>query len=481
MKKKIIVLIVILAFQVPGMSVFAQNVNLLQGESYMKSPLYQVVTSRWLKPKSTACYVFDKPVNVTGYSLHSFADVRLSIEGEEGHVLDVKKEGSYKSNVKIKNATSVCLSTTDSYERKIILFELYGEEILPITYDVVTDLEETHDFESVDLTWNTPENIELKNIVVKKNGVELATLNHTVRNYKVTGLNADTSYTFEVFARYSDGGLSDAVSISVKTDSKPPPPEPVEEVKDLTAKSTHERVDLSWTLPEVDNLKHVIIYRDTLKKNLFDKLLGVSTVKAADTPIFETNGTFFKDLTVQPETKYEYTLTTMSTDKIESDGVSIQVITPKEPIPEIEGGGHEKDPETGDYTYTWLKPTEGQVKVMVGGKLYKTVPAADGKIVIPAADMKFTLLGQPDVKLIPVSPDGNEGKPVSPPSGGGDGGGTGGIGSGSLPFKPGDLMTTTFQLIGLLSGIILIALVIQLVPRIVAVIKASIAKGRAVK
>lgn len=360
---------------------------------------------------------------------------------------------------------------------KIDEFDIFIDE--SEIYSPITNLIETHDHESVNLKWKNPVDGRLSEVQILQDGFLIDTLQGK-EEYLVKNLASETMYKFEVIAKYSNGMKSTPAMINVMTAAKPKP-KPAGDIEELKAEIKYNRVDLSWTLPHSENLKHVIIYRDTLKKSFFDKMLGVRTVKAA-TPIFETNGTYFNDLTVEPETKYEYTLTTMSTEKVESDGVTVQVTTPKEPDPVIEDGGFEKDPEKGDYTYTW-KATTGEVKVMVGGKLYKTVPASDGKIVIPAADMKFTLLGKPNVELIPVRADGTEGKPVSPPVSGG--GGEGGTGAGmkeiELPFKLNDLVLTTFQMIGLLAGIILIALAIQLVPRLIEIIKKSIQNGRTVR
>jgi len=445
-------------------------------------------------PLGNVIYEFESPVFIskvyvkyvepkdTGQTIEFFDASNKRIFSIPSTTLD--KINPYIATVDIDNVKFVKINNNNTiYRFRISEIDFYGQDYIePIQYDEVTNLLEKHDFNSVDLSWTNPANEKISGIVIKQNGVEIKNLSPATETYRITGLSPETTYEYDVIARYSDGGESKSVTVIVTTDSEPPPLMPAGEVTKLKADTKHDRVDLSWALPESDNFKHVIIYRDMLEKNFFDKLLGVATVKAAATPIFETNGTYFNDLTVEPERKYEYTLTTMSTDKIESDGVSVTVTTPKEPDPEIEGGGHEKDPETGDFTYTWSKPNEGEVKVMVGGKLYATVPASDGKITIPAANMKYTFLGKPDVQLTPVSQDGKEGKPVSPPASGSDGGGSsGGVGPESIPFKVNDLVMTTFQIIGLLSGILLIVLAIQLTPRIIAIIKQSIKKRGMVK
>lgn len=347
-----------------------------------------------------------------------------------------------------------------------------------IEYFGIAELTEEHNSNTITLNWKNPQSTLLKGTKVILDGVELITLDKALKTYVLKGLEPDKTYKVSFVSEYPNG-QSEPVSITVKTNSLPPPPKDAGEVSVLTANASHKRVDLSWTLPDSNNFKNVIIYRDVVSKSLFNKLMGVSTVKAA-TPIFETNGTYFNDLTVQAETKYNYTLTTLSVDKVESNGVSVMVETLKNPKPEIGGGGYDKNPDSGDYTYYWTEPTTGKVKVMVGGKLFNTVLASAGKIVIPSADMKYSILGNPDVTLIPVDEDGNEGKPVKPPLiGGGGDGGLGGVDS--LPFEVNELMKTTFSLLLLLSGVILVALAIELTPRLVKVIKNSIAQKGAIK
>lgn len=409
---------------------------------------------------------FVTKMNVTSPTWAAF---RVELYDENNVMLDAKAGSNNSTLIFNKaNVKSYKVFYNTGGMDATIKIDVYGDT--PPTHDPITNLNETHNFNSINLTWVNPENPNFTGVKIKSNGVEIADLSKAISSYNIQNLKPETSYDIEVIAKYPTG-LSNAMKITVLTEAL----KPAGEVKEVKAEATHERVDLSWTLPNANNLKHVIIYRDTLQKSFFDKMFGIATVKAA-TPIFETNGTYFNDLTVEPETKYEYKLTTLSTEKVESEGVTVQVSTPKEPDPEIEGGGHEKDPKTGDFTYTWTKPTTGEVKVMVGGKLYKTVPASDGKIIIPADDMKFTLFGKPNVELIPVRQDGTEGKPVSPPAG--SDGESGGMGD--FPFTTIEIVIMAFQIISFLSGLILLWYALQLAPRLIAIIKLSLIKGRTV-
>lgn len=325
------------------------------------------------------------------------------------------------------------------------------------TAPIVKDLKATTNHNSANLTWELPTVNDITGIRVLKEGVKVADISK-VSKYEITGLKPETTYKYEIVILYS-GFESAPVPITFTTLKTP---DDAGEINDLKATATHERVDLSWSLPKTDVFKHVNIYRDTIKETaLIDKLLGVQTVYAAETKIFETNGTYFNDLTVSPSTTYEYTLTTTSTGLTESEGISAKVTTAAKPKPSIGGGGYEEDKATGDFTYTWTSPTTGQVKVMVGGVLFKTVAASDLKIVIPKGSMKFTLLGSPDVKLIPIAEDGTEGVPTKPPSNGGIGGG--GV---DIPFSPNDLLKSGMGLMLIVGPFVLLAMAFLLVPKL---------------
>src|SRR5690606_30948654 len=106
-----------------------------------------------------------------------------------------------------------------------------------------------------------------------------------------------------------------------------------------------------------------------------------SSTTGATTKIFETNGTYFNDLTVEPKTTYDYRLTTTD-GYTETSGVDITTTTPAAPVPEMGGVVVEPQPN-GDYLYKWETPAAGQVKIIVGGEEYTTVPAEDKQLLIP--------------------------------------------------------------------------------------------------
>ncbi|HHY22579.1 MAG TPA: hypothetical protein GX525_12050 [Bacilli bacterium] len=275
-------------------------------------------------------------------------------------------------------------------------------------------------------------------------------------------LEAGKKYDFVLKSITDDGYTSKGVPVSFTLPAAPQ----LEEIKEVKANATHERVDLSWRNPIYNpNFNFVRIYRKELTKptSFINQALFGSVVKANTgyVPLFETNGTYFNDLTVEPETTYEYKLTTENISGVESEGVTIQVTTLESPAPSM-GGVVGEETENGDYVYTWTSPTTGTVKIMVGGKEYKTVPASDGKITIPAGDMKYTMLGAPDVRLIAISESGKEGKPTNPGSL---------IGAEKIGFSANDLLNTAVGLLFIVGPFILLSLAFIFVPRLIELIK----------
>lgn len=298
---------------------------------------------------------------------------------------------------------------------------------------------------SIELSYTIPNGISHVNIYQND---ELIAENVTENRYLIEGLTNGVEYLYKVTTVNEEGYESNGVIIAAT------PKEPTKEIMDLNVEPKHNRVNLSWQNPNYDGFHHVKIYRkdNVSKQNPF--MLFGSIVYADDDfkPIFETNGTYFNDLTVEPDTTYEYKLTTNTEDGIESEGVTIKVTTPPEPPPKM-GGVEQEEDENGDYVFKWTSPTEGTVKILVGGEEYATVPASDGRITIPKDDMKYTPLGNPDVRLVPISESGKEGSPTYP-------GTVGGGGSIKIPFTPKDVLTSAVQLFGVVGPFLFLILAI---------------------
>lgn len=426
---------------------------------------------------NTAEYIFTSPTKITGIKVIAQANAGFAVRAYDtlGNLILNGNSNNYTStkslNIEgVKRFIVHNSNNTNSYALNEV--ELYSIQE-PLTYSPVSELTETHTYNSADLSWTNPTATGFTGTIIKKDGIEVANLTNTKSSHSITSLDSETNYTFEVISTYSDGGKAIGETISVRT-AAAPPPEQAGEIIDLTVEAEPERVDLSWSLPDSDVFKHVNIYRDTISEtSLLNKMLGMRIAYAAENKIFETNGTYFNDLTVDPETTYEYTLTTTSTEGAESEGVTTEVTTPEL---EIVGGGYEKDPTTGDFTYYWDEPTSGQVKVMLGGVLYKTVDAAEKQLSIPSKDMKYKTFGDPDVSLVPVSSSGIEGEPAKP--------GLNGVSSGDflenveMPFSLTDLFKTSNGLMLLVGGFILLSLAFMFVPKLLRMIRQSFSKNK---
>lgn len=318
---------------------------------------------------------------------------------------------------------------------------------------------------TANFTYDLPVDEDFSHIEISKDGMNLES-SYKTNQYSISGLLEDTSYNFNFVSVDTNGNRSTGKSLSIKTLEKP---KPVEEIESLSVDAEFNKISLSWKTPENEKFAHVNIYRDEIQETAFiDFLMATTTVNAeATTKIFETNGTYFNDLTVKPETTYEYKLTTFSTQGMESVGVSKVVETPEAPPPVMEGGEFTKDPATGDFIYSWNEPTEGQVKVKLDGEDYKTVDSADQQIRIPAADMKYDYLGEPLVSVQPIGVDGKAGEVTE-------------IGNSIndliMPFNATDLLKTSNGLLYLIGGFVLLLLAFIFVPKFIGMIRQSFSK-----
>lgn len=414
-------------------------------------------------------YEFDEPKTIYAYMLNTNRYIYLQLLDSNLNVLhsELITELNSKKIFGIDNITNVkyvrVFNAYSSNTAVIRDLELYGEDqikpkdIKNINIDDVTS-------SSISLSFDYDKQDDFSHVELSIEEIGIFTT--TGNNFTFENLKPDTEYKIYATVVNSLGIKSNPMIITVKT-LEPPPPE--FEIKNLKAKPAFNRVDLFWSNPDYEGFHHVRIYRkdNVSTRNPFMQLLFGLVVYADDDdfkPIFETNGTYFNDLTVEPDSSYEYKLTTNSEDGMfESQGVTIKVTTPPEPPPEM-GGVDYFENENGDYVYKWTSPTKGQVKILVGGVEYATVPASNKQIVIPKADMKYTLLGNPDVRLIAISESGKEGKPINPnlPFSGVN-----------LPLRVDDLLTTIMWILWILGPFILLVLAIVYSKKIIQLIRKS--------
>lgn len=326
-----------------------------------------------------------------------------------------------------------------------------------------TDLKIEQKNESVVLNWINPTDSDFSHVRIYRNNVSIAN-NITDTTYIDDDVKTNVNYTYRVAAIDKSDNRSVGVTGSIMIAGT--------NVYDVRAQAkAYDKVDISWKNPVREDFEIVTIYRKEKESGIMARAFSLfANDDEGYTQLFQTNGTIFNDMTVAADTEYRYKLTATLANTV-SDGVTVDVKTPKTVV---NGGGSELDEETNEYVITWDKPTTGQIKVMIAGVQYQIVPAANKETRIPAASMKFDLLGRPDVQLIPIDESGNEGLPSSP--GGGSSGGGGGLGNVIGGATVNDILNAPNLLlagVGLLSvigGFILLGLAFLIVPKLVATI-----------
>ena len=378
---------------------------------------------------------------------------------------DVKVNG--KSIGKVTQYVDGKLEPNKEYEYNIATVYSDGTEISTIykvrtredktPTDPIKNLKIKQNGQDAELSYELPIDDDFEYVVIKRDGWTIAN-QYKESKYVDKNLKYNQEYVYEVIAYDANFNRTEAVTGKITLITQ--------EVTNLKANAKYDQVELNWNLPNANGFKNVVIYRKKNDENLFARFF-----KSEETPLFETNGTQFKDLTVEADTSYTYRVS--SVYEAETQGVSVNVRTPKV---SASGGDITKD-ENEDYVITWTKPTTGKIKVMVGGKQYAIVPASDKKIVIPKDKMVFDLIGNPDVQLIPIDEDGNEGIPSKPGGNGtGNGGGIGDIVGGGEVGKivnPENALKGGLGLLGVIGGFVLLALSFLVVPRLVKLIRNS--------
>lgn len=450
-----------------GNSMLWERPNFTPNPNYMNLTDNNTSTLMDLLYKQSASYVFEKEYDIFSYNAKfnsttasGYAYISFYSDKEMTQVIATYNGGGSNvyREINLKNVRAVKVySTTSSGGYYINTLEVWGQPTTPIIYDEITGITEKTTYNSVELSFDSLYgNKAYAGAKIYRDDVLIKQLERTETTYLDQTVSPSTSYDYKITALYSDGTETTGISKNITT---PAPPEP-EEVKEVNVKTSYNRVDLSWNLPAQEEFKHVNIYRveTTEEPGILENLFMGTIVSAAaeEDKIFETNGTYFNDLTVKPEKTYEYTLTTQDTFGQESEGVTVEATTTAEPAPKMEGETYEID-QNGDYLFTWDKPTEGTVKIIVGGKEYATTEAINGQFIIPKDDMKITVLGDPDVSLQPISKYGTTGETKS-------------ISEENsilkLPFSVNDLVGSSFGLLTIVSSFLLLGLSFILFPKL---------------
>lgn len=419
-----------------------------------------------LRGSSTQYFIdFKRPVNISGYYVNTSTSwpghvyLLIYFLGEEETENVTVQKGGYQE-VTYENVIRIEMAKTSNYTFYVNEVDFFGSyEVEDVTPPgEVTGLKAEAGDGEVVLRWTSPSDEDFSHVRIYLGEQRIADAIKST-TYKITGLQNGKKYTFRVVTVDTSGNESSGVTVEAV------PQEASKEVSNLRATARYDRVDLSWQNPKRSDFKLVRIYR----KEIDGTAVSIIPVAHAEEykAIFETNGTFFRDMTVEPEHSYEYKLTTITNGQ-ESAGVTVQVTTPPIPPPST-GGTTVIRHENGDVTVRWT-PQPGQMLIEIDGVEYRRVDAQLGEYTIPASDIPVDEHGKPaPIRLIPIAPNGDTGKPIVINPGGW---------IFSLPFGAFDLLQAGVDLLVVFGPIILLSLAILYVRPIMRLLREA-ARGRA--
>lgn len=176
-----------------------------------------------------------------------------------------------------------------------------------IAPDDITNLVETHNSESVTLTWNDPTNTDFSHVNIYKNNLKIGS--STSGQYNDSPLNPETMYSYLLKTVDINGNESTGVSISVTTDPAVIDETAPSDVTTLEAVTTDTTVSLSWVNPTDTDFSHANLY--------MDGTLFTSGLKNESYSIGS----------LSPSTIYIIKITTVDEDGNESNGKFITIET----------------------------------------------------------------------------------------------------------------------------------------------------------
>ncbi|AIF45727.1 DUF4959 domain-containing protein [Virgibacillus sp. SK37] len=376
MKKIKITLIMtlLLVFVIPFGSVFASTNKDVFDSPYIESNtldrnIYDNDESTHYRVGNGSTYnarvTFKKPLAITGFAsvISSYDNFSLLLEFSDGTSYNMGKgsnnkifDSPYLDVVSIDiTLTSFNTSSIKDYS-EIREMEILYEGTPPADTTPPLNIENFNYDASettINFSYDLPKDEDLSHINVYVNGEVYKV---TGNNYTLKGLESNNEYEVTFKSVDITGNESDGVTVTARTKEPPPPdkdgdgipdsedkypddptntPPPPKEVVDLKVNATDERVDLTWKKPK-EHFEKAKVYRKALgsKETAFNlNPFAPMKVHAATDykPLFETNGTEFSDLSVEPEKEYSYKVTSVYEGQ-ESPGVTIQTATPPPPM-----------------------------------------------------------------------------------------------------------------------------------------------------
>lgn len=422
-------------------------------------------------------YTFHREVNITDVFLRVSSydvDYYVNFYSKNDEILYTYRHSSSKNNsyvkVSVNGVKYFKLSYNSSNGSMLFTLDLKGHFFL----SPPVGLTATTNNKIVSLSWEDNQSyVQGYNVYKSNDGTNFTKVNSELvigKSYLLDNLENGKQYFFSVTAvdiENNESGKSEIVSVV-------PVNYVVPDITNLQADAKYDRVKLSWTRPDSEFFSHVKIYRKKVEQQSFwDQLFGTTAVSAVTTsdgytPMFETNGTYWTDLTVTPETTYSYKVTSVNIEGNESQGVTIETTTPSEPVPVLTGVATTQN-EDGDYVVTWTSPTKGTVKLLIEGREYAQVDAATKQIIVRKEDMKTDFFGAYAATLIPIGEYGTKGQAVNVPSLGG---------KIDFPLSFQDFMETVVSILAWVAPFIILSLVFIFWRPIFNFIKKAISERR---
>jgi len=284
---------------------------------------------------------FPEPVTIQALRVHAETfdgvdqSLVLSVYGENGTACDYTDLVSDGDNV---------ISLDKHGDEKIIKFqigtvlnngfvtemEFFGENLKPsitgLSVSEVTDVTTT-------LSWTNPVHPNFEGVEVFKDGnLVYKGANET---YKVSNLEDNTIYNYEVYSCFSDGLRGNVKSVSAKTLEI----YEVLDVSDLQVNSEKTSIRFDWLNWAHLKFDHVDIYRDEIF------LTSVSDA-------------FYIDDSLEVDKAYNYKFITVDVDGIKSTGLLMAARTKSDLVPPGEITGLNTTSAESSISFTWTNPLD---------------------------------------------------------------------------------------------------------------------------
>lgn len=224
------------------------------------------------------------------------------------YILPVAKADVKKITLVNMTGTAVAIYEFDAFAT----IQDGGTPPVTIVHSPVTNVAETHTHDTANLSWTNPTGGEFTGTIIKKDGIEVANLANNISSFAISGLSPETTYNYEIFAKYSDSVNSSAVLIPVTTSVAPVDGSAPSNITNVMEEHTSTTVSFVYSLPVDTDFDYLDIYRD-----------GV---------LIKANHTLstFDDMSLIPNTSYVYKFVSVDALGNESTGYIQTVLTDSE-------------------------------------------------------------------------------------------------------------------------------------------------------